>query len=100
VTIPEGVTSIEYAVFDGCSSLTDITLPDSVTSIGYLAFDGCSSLTSLIIPEHVTEIDSNAFRNCDSLGKIIVLGKSVNEISGSPWGAENAQIIWQPNAVA
>jgi hypothetical protein len=24
----------------------------------------------------------------------------VNEISGSPWGAENAQIIWQPNAVA
>ena len=55
VTIPEAVTynnntysvtSIGYAAFRGCSSLTSITLPESVTSIGNYAFQYCSSPNS------------------------------------------------------
>ena len=44
--IPEGVTTIGYAAFLNCSSLTSIEIPEGVTSIGGYAFSGCSSLTS------------------------------------------------------
>ena len=35
------VTSIGYAAFAGCSSLTNINIPNSVTSIGSYAFSDC-----------------------------------------------------------
>ena len=42
VTILNGVTRIEGAVFSGCTNLTSVTIPDSMTSIGTGAFYGCS----------------------------------------------------------
>ena len=48
MTIGESVTSIGYAAFVGCSSLTSITIPNSVTSIGKSAFSDCSGLTIVI----------------------------------------------------
>ncbi len=47
-TIPDGVTSIEYYAFYGCTSLTSVILPDSVTSIDGEAFSSCFSLTSIV----------------------------------------------------
>ncbi len=41
------VTSIGYAAFAYCSSLTSVEFPNSVTSIGDDAFAYCSSLTSV-----------------------------------------------------
>ena len=35
------VTSIGYAAFEECYSLTSVTIPNSVTSIGNQAFEGC-----------------------------------------------------------
>ena len=69
-------TSIGYATFTGCSSLTSITIPDSVTSIGYATFAGCSSLTSITIPDSVTSIGESAFSNCSSLQTISLSCKS------------------------
>ena len=50
VEISEGVTSIGYSAFNGCSSLESIVIPESVTSIGDWAFCDCSSLESIVIP--------------------------------------------------
>ena len=45
LVVPNGVTSIGYDAFYGCSGLTSITIPNSVTSISFEAFKGCSNLT-------------------------------------------------------
>ncbi len=66
-TIPDGVTSIGYSAFDGCSSLTEIVIPDGVTSIGAGAFYDCTSLTEIVIPDGVTSIENLAFFGCSSM---------------------------------
>ena len=72
VTIPNGVTNIGKAVFDGCSSLTSITIPDSVTSIEMAVFRDCSSLTNITIPDSVTTIERCSFQWCKSLTNITI----------------------------
>ena len=69
--IPDGVTSIKYGAFEGCS-MHSVTIPNSVTSIGTYAFYSCSSLTSVTIPDGVTSIGSGAFWRCSSLTSITI----------------------------
>ena len=72
--IPDGVTSIAFEVFYGCSSLTNVVIPESVTSIGDGAFQNCSNLTNVVIPKGVTSIGNNAFSGCSSLSVVIPKG--------------------------
>ena len=72
VTIPNSVTSIGSSAFYGCSSLTSVTIPNSVTSIGYYAFSSCTSLTSVTLPNSVTSIEAGAFYGCSGLTSIII----------------------------
>ena len=72
VTIPKGVTYISNFAFEDCSSLTSVTIPKSVTSIGWYAFDGCSSLTSVTIPDSVTSINDSTFCGCSSLTSVTI----------------------------
>lgn len=72
ITIPEGVTTIEYSAFSGCTSLTKVTIPEGVTTIGGHAFHDCTSLTSITIPEGVTEIAYYAFAGCTSLTNVTI----------------------------
>ena len=52
------------------AGLTAYNIPDGVTSIGSAAFEGCDALTSITIPDSVTEIGSSAFGWCASLARI------------------------------
>ena len=67
LTLPAGITKIDYRAFQGCSGLTSLILPDGITSIGYDAFDGCSGLTSLILPASIIWIGDGAFKFCSGL---------------------------------
>ena len=71
-TIPDSVTTIGWAAFKDCSSLTSVTIPDSVTTIGGYAFSDCSSLTSVTIPDSVTTIGEEAFCWCESLTSVYI----------------------------
>ena len=79
VIIPNGVTSIGNAAFDGCTRLTSVTIPNSVTSIGYGAFGDCTRLTSVAIPNGVKAIGTGTFKNCTSLTSVTI-GNSVKVI--------------------
>ena len=72
LVIPNGVTSIGFGAFSGCSSLTSVTIPNSVASIGSGAFSSCSGLTSILIPNSVSSIDYAAFYGCSGLSSVIL----------------------------
>ncbi len=72
VVIPDGVTSISWRAFEGCSSLTSVTIPESVTTIGARAFSDCWNLTNVTIPGSVTSIGSYAFLRCRSFSNMTI----------------------------
>ena len=75
--IPNSVTTIGEAAFEGCDGLTSVTIPNSVTTIDNEAFDRCISLTGdLIIPNSVTSLGKWAFCDCTGLTSVII-GNSV-----------------------
>jgi hypothetical protein len=82
ITIPNSVTNIGFAAFDGCYSLTNVTIGKSVTSIGEFAFGYCTSLPNVTIPNSVTSIGQNAFENCTSLTSVTI-PDSVTNIGGA-----------------
>ena len=67
LTLPAGITEIDYSAFYGCSGLTSLTLPAGITEISDYAFYGCSGLTSLTLPAGITRIGSWAFQGCSGL---------------------------------
>ena len=79
ITIPTSVTKIGEAAFYGCEKLSNIVIPETVTNIGKQAFEYCTNLTSVKIPNKVTAIESSAFQRCENLTKAII-GDSVDNI--------------------
>lgn len=73
--IPNSVTIIGGAAFQGCTGLTTLSsfnIPNSVTTIGGHAFWGCMGLTSIIIPNYIDSIGSRAFGDNPGLTSITV----------------------------
>ena len=58
--------------FYGCTSLTEVTLPDGLTNIEFYTFYGCSALEKVTLPEGITYIGSGAFKNCSALTELTV----------------------------
>lgn len=80
------------------SSLLNIEIPEGVTSIGPRAFQGASRLKTVTIPSTMTYIansssNGGAFYECTSI-ETITVNKPEGSLNGAPWGATNAQVIW------
>ncbi len=76
IKIPEGQTTINNAVFQGCTSLTGVDIPEGVTYVGSRVFSGCTSLTELTFPKSLTSISYNAAYGCSGLKRITVLAET------------------------
>lgn len=93
LTLPSTLIEIGDYSLEGCSGLTEITIPSSVTTIGIRAFASCTGLTEITIPSSVTSIGSNCFNGCTNL-ETITIHKAKGSISGAPWAAPNATVVW------
>lgn len=87
VTLQSGLKTLDYGVFNNCTSLTSVTLPDTLTTMGSSVFNLCSGLTELVIPDSVTTIGGSAFYKCSSLTKL-VLSKNLTVLEGSVLNCE------------
>lgn len=90
---PNSLESIDNNAFLGCTGLTKVTFGESLTSIGTSSFSGCKGLTTLELPNSLISIGSRAFWSTNITE--IVINKPAGSISGAPWGATNATIIWK-----
>ena len=79
VIIEDGVTTVGYAAFSGCSNMTSVSLGKDITAVKGYAFQNCSSLTDITIPEGVTTIGNDAFIGCTAL-KTITLPESLESV--------------------
>ena len=79
VIIEDGVTTVGYAAFSGCSNMTSVSLGKDMTAIKGYAFQDCIALSEITIPEGVTTIGNDAFIGCTAL-KTITLPESLESV--------------------
>ena len=72
VSMPEGITSIDYNAFSGCQNLETVALLESLTIFGFRAFESCKLLKTIKIPSGVTAIPGSCFYCCSSLESVTI----------------------------
>ena len=98
ITIPEGITSIEFYAFSGCTNLREVNLPNSLQEICEGAFSS-SGITSINIPGSVNTIWDNAFASCNNLTSV-TLNKGITSImDGAFSGCTNLTSIILPTGI-
>ena len=85
VVLPEGVTHLEWAAFQGCTSLRSAVLPDSLTTMEGAVFQNCTGLIEVNIPDGVTAIEGDTFLQCTSLREISI-PDSVKSVGNRAFG--------------
>jgi hypothetical protein len=102
LSIGNNVTSIGDYAFFGCGGMTgNLVISSGVTSIGKAAFSGCGRLTgNLVIPNGVTSIGDFAFNVCVGLTGNLVIPNSVTSIGGAAFqGCIGLNSITLPDAL-
>lgn len=66
VVIGDGIASIGFRCFSGCTLMESVRLGDSVESISSFAFSDCAGLTHVYWPSAIREVGKGAFNNCPS----------------------------------
>ncbi len=88
ITIPSSVngyivSAIGNYAFDFCDGITSIDIPNSITSIGEAAFQGCT-FTTINIPNSVTNIGDYAFNGSELVS--VTLSDQIEIIGESAFG--------------
>lgn len=91
--LPYSLTELDYGVFQGCTSMTNVNIPSGVTSIGNSSFVDCSGLTSITIEATVPPtLGSDVFENTNDC-PIYVPSDSVNAYkAASGWSTYASRI--------
>lgn len=98
-TVPNSVTSIADAAFEGHSKLAEVTMGDSVTNIGMNAFYSCEQLTNVVLGDGVATIGDQAFLGCRNLTNV-AMGNSVTSLGqGVFWLCSSLQSLLLPDSV-
>lgn len=70
-------TFYAHKIYINNESVTDLVLPDGLETVGFLAFNGCSYLRSVTIPESVTRIENLAFNLCTDITTVTLNAKAL-----------------------
>lgn len=81
IRIPEGITNVHEATFNGCSALQDIYLPGTITEIEDMAFAFCSLRNGINLPENLQHIGEMVFISCEF--EQIIIPNTVTTIDDS-----------------
>ena len=95
ISIPDTVTEMGYSAFSGCSSLNNIKIGTGLSCLNLEVFKNCSSLEDITIPNNIKEINAYAFDRCYKLKFIRIPNYTKDQISGAPWKAPHASVIWK-----
>ena len=98
VSMPEGITSIDYNAFFVCQNLESVTLPESLTTLGIRAFGGCQSLKTIKIPSGVTAIPGHCFNGCVSL-ESVTIPEGVTAIGDEAFQSCNLNALTLPESL-
>ena len=67
ITMNEGLESIGFSAFDGCTNLSNVNIPSTLKYIPDCAFRDCSSLQYITLPTAIDSLGYGAFDRCTSL---------------------------------
>ena len=90
IDIPARIKNIPQYCF-AQTNATKITLHEGLEIIDGYAFGYNWALKTISLPSTVTNINYNAF---PSTLKTLNINKTINSITGVPWGATNATVNW------
>lgn len=94
IEVPSTVKRLAYYSLRYANSRA-ITLPEGLEYISTAAIMQINS-TILNLPSTIKTISETAFRSSPNI-KTININLEENAITGSPWGATNAEVIWKNN---
>lgn len=93
VVIPEGITEIQNAAFEYCTSLIEVSLPYSLQKAQGSAFRRCHSLTSMVIPGNLKIVPKDFISGSPLTEFVISYG--VEEITCDAFGGiQTAEIVF------
>lgn len=99
---PAEMKEIASWAFQYASRLKNVTIPDGITAVNWMCFTFSPSLESVTVPESVTYIDGYAFADCDRLKQVIILNPNANIVVKDDRypDRDNYNILnYSPNAV-
>lgn len=79
------LTGIGESAFYGCASLESITIPESVTTLGKALFQGCKELKTAVV-NSAANLSEDMFNGCSALSSV-TLNSSIKQIGNSAFEA-------------